>query len=252
MSSRLTLKDLFANMPAKAESLLSQLTPEQILLIEDTISRIKRRKTDHDNNNNNNDTIKKNNNASVTITTKINESNNKKTNATMTPTATATTTKKVMTNEQENQSTATATAIANALASAMTTAALQQAPSSSTTSNPSSSQTTPPVSACTKSDVAIAPTVRQEPVAEVRDGVEWVSFVYSHNRTLKRYNIRTDIHTVDLQAIDQKFKEDNCVSNLNKKNISPTRALSGRSDPESHNSAAKALFALNLPRVKAE
>ncbi|KAG2225929.1 hypothetical protein INT45_006625 [Circinella minor] len=221
MSSRLTLKDLFANMPAKAESLLSQLTPEQILLIEDTISRIKRRKTDHDNNNNinnNNDTIKKNNNASVTITTKINEpNNNNKTNATMTPTATVTatttttTTKKVMTNEQENQSTATATAIANALASAMTTAALQQAPSSSTASNTSSSQATTPTPASTKSDVAIAPTTRQEPVAEVRDGVEWVSFVYSHNRTLKRYNIRTDIHTVDLQAIDQKFKEDNCV-----------------------------------------
>ncbi|KAI9249427.1 hypothetical protein BDA99DRAFT_523752 [Phascolomyces articulosus] len=204
MSSRLTLKDLFANMPAKAESLLSQLTPEQILLIEDTISRIKRRKTDHDNNNNNNNTS----NATVTIAKKIDEPQQQHIKKITTNATTSTTTKKVMTNEQENQSTATATAIANALASAMTTAALQQP----NTSNTSTQTPTPtPNVSVTKTEVAIAPTTRQEPIAEVRDGVEWVSFVYSHNRTLKRYNIRTDIHTVDLQAIDQQFKEDNCV-----------------------------------------
>ncbi|KAI8144241.1 hypothetical protein BJV82DRAFT_608834 [Fennellomyces sp. T-0311] len=127
------------SMPSTAESLLSQLTPEQIHLIEDTISRIKRQKLDNE--------------------------------------------EKKVTNEQEN----TAHAIASALASAMTSAVQQ------------------------KTEVAIAPTTRQDPVAEVRDGVEWVSFVYSHNRTLRRYNIRTDIHTVDLASIDPKFKEDNCV-----------------------------------------
>ncbi|KAI9497211.1 hypothetical protein BDB00DRAFT_805450 [Zychaea mexicana] len=99
----------------------------------------------------------------------------------------------------------------------MTTAALQQASSPSTAaaaaaaaSSPSSSSNAP-TAAGAKAEVAIAPTTRQEPVAEMRDGVEWVSFVYSHNRTLKRYNIRTDIHTVDLETVDPKFKEDNCV-----------------------------------------
>ncbi|KAL0078140.1 hypothetical protein F4703DRAFT_1742319, partial [Phycomyces blakesleeanus] len=50
-----------------------------------------------------------------------------------------------------------------------------------------------------------------EPLTEIRDGIEWVSFVYSHNRTLKRYSIRTDITKVLLNTIDEKFKTDNCV-----------------------------------------
>ena len=53
---------------------------------------------------------------------------------------------------------------------------------------------------------------RHEPTVEIRDGVEWVSFVYSHNRVLKRYSIRTDIQTVSLDALDEQFKLDNCVS----------------------------------------
>lgn len=52
-----------------------------------------------------------------------------------------------------------------------------------------------------------------EPVTEIRDGVEWVSFVYSHHRILRRYCIRTDLDKVDIQQLDDKFKRDNCVSN---------------------------------------
>ncbi|KAI8144127.1 hypothetical protein BJV82DRAFT_608402 [Fennellomyces sp. T-0311] len=52
---------------------------------------------------------------------------------------------------------------------------------------------------------------RHEPTVEIRDGVEWVSFVYSHNRVLKRYSIRTDIQTVSLDSLDEQFKLDNCV-----------------------------------------
>lgn len=55
------------------------------------------------------------------------------------------------------------------------------------------------------------PSTLNEPVTEIRDGVEWVSFVYSHNRTLKRYSIRTDLQEVDLEVIDDKFKNENCV-----------------------------------------
>ena len=47
---------------------------------------------------------------------------------------------------------------------------------------------------------------------EIRDGIEWVSFVYSHHRVLRRYSIRTDIDKVDLSLLDEKFKSDNCVS----------------------------------------
>ncbi|KAI9304363.1 hypothetical protein BJ944DRAFT_86918 [Cunninghamella echinulata] len=49
------------------------------------------------------------------------------------------------------------------------------------------------------------------PVIEVRDGIEWVSFVYSHNRVLKRYTIRTDIDNICLDNIDVQFQLDNCV-----------------------------------------
>ncbi|KAI9492649.1 hypothetical protein BDB00DRAFT_788636 [Zychaea mexicana] len=52
---------------------------------------------------------------------------------------------------------------------------------------------------------------RHEPTVEIRDGIEWVSFVYSHNRVLKRYSIRTDIQTVALDSLDEQFKLDNCV-----------------------------------------
>lgn len=52
-----------------------------------------------------------------------------------------------------------------------------------------------------------------EPITEVRDGVEWVSFVYSHHRILRRYCIRTDLEKVDINQLDEKFKRDNCVSN---------------------------------------
>ncbi|KAI7853397.1 hypothetical protein BDC45DRAFT_536495 [Circinella umbellata] len=50
-----------------------------------------------------------------------------------------------------------------------------------------------------------------EPVTENRDGVEWVSFVYSHHRILRRYCIRTDLDKVDISQLDEKFKRDNCV-----------------------------------------
>lgn len=53
-----------------------------------------------------------------------------------------------------------------------------------------------------------------EPCTEIKDGVEWVSFVYSHHRVLRRYSIRTDIDQVDINLLDDKFKNENCVSIL--------------------------------------
>ncbi|KAI8061447.1 hypothetical protein BC940DRAFT_322689 [Gongronella butleri] len=55
------------------------------------------------------------------------------------------------------------------------------------------------------------PKLPSEAVAVVKDGVEWVSFVYSHNRVIKKYTIRTDIDGVVLNDIENAFKIDNCV-----------------------------------------
>ncbi|KAI9243726.1 hypothetical protein BDA99DRAFT_529887 [Phascolomyces articulosus] len=79
--------------------------------------------------------------------------------------------------------------------------------SSSTTSRRTLARTTTTPSSSSSS----RNTSRHEPTVEIRDGVEWVSFVYSHNRVLKRYSIRTDIQTVTLDTLDEQFKLDNCV-----------------------------------------
>ncbi|KAI9251097.1 hypothetical protein EDC94DRAFT_568511 [Helicostylum pulchrum] len=50
-----------------------------------------------------------------------------------------------------------------------------------------------------------------EPTTELKEGIEWVSFVYSHHRTLRRYCIRTDLDKVDTSILDDKFKKENCV-----------------------------------------
>lgn len=55
-----------------------------------------------------------------------------------------------------------------------------------------------------------------EPTTEMKDGVEWVSFVYSHHRVVRRYRIRTDLDTVQVSALDEQFKNDNCVSEKKK------------------------------------
>lgn len=142
------LQDII-NMPTKTEMLLTQLTTEQIRMIEDTINRVKRRKLEKS-------TVQESTTAD---------------------------------NNQDH-----ATAIASALAKAMI-----QAP----TPPPTTTATT------TENKEAADP---HELVAEVRDGVEWVSFVYSHNRVLKRYTIRTDVHNVCIDDLDKQFKDDNCVS----------------------------------------
>lgn len=172
----LLLQDIIS-APSKAETILETLTADQILMIEDTINRVKRRKMD-----------------------KL-----------PTPLASPTAVKKqdpiesvIESAKAANGNNASAAAaIANALAAAMVSAALQA--SSNTTVAPL--KTVAPPAATTTT----VPMTSNDPVAEVKDGVEWVSFVYSHNRTLKRYSIRTDIQTVALDVVDDKFKAENCV-----------------------------------------
>ncbi|KAI7878112.1 uncharacterized protein EV154DRAFT_525150 [Mucor mucedo] len=96
-------------------------------------------------------------------------------------------------------------------------------PATTTTSTPNPSSIPPTFSTNitpTATTVATNPTTttangavlpNHEPRTEVRDGVEWVSFVYSHHRILRRYSIRTDVDQVDIHLLDIRFKSDNCV-----------------------------------------
>ncbi|KAI8086576.1 uncharacterized protein BX664DRAFT_336183 [Halteromyces radiatus] len=84
--------------------------------------------------------------------------------------------------------------------------------------NPASTFTTPPASPpASSSSTSINDSVTDnkptsvEPMTEIKDGVEWVSFVYSHHRVVRRYRIRTDLDTVQVSDLDEKFKSDNCV-----------------------------------------
>ncbi|KAI9484094.1 MAG: hypothetical protein EXX96DRAFT_520950 [Benjaminiella poitrasii] len=182
----LLLQDLI-NAPSKAESMLECLTAEQIVMIENTIDRIKRRKL------------------------------NKPQQQLPSPLASPPLTTKEREEEEEGEenasrNSASAAAIANALAAAMVSAALQVPPTVTTateTNTPATTITVAPSKTLTNHTVPVA--TANEPTSEVKDGVEWVSFVYSHNRTLKRYSIRTDIKNVALNAVDDKFKTENCV-----------------------------------------
>ncbi|KAI8386889.1 hypothetical protein BD560DRAFT_383079 [Blakeslea trispora] len=104
--------------------------------------------------------------------------------------------------EDLSEDTSSATAIANALAAAMVSAALQ------------ASNTTLATKTNTNGTVAPSKTVTNNMTANTSMALKWVSFVYSHNRTLKRYSIRTDIQTVALGIVDDQFKADNCVRDI--------------------------------------
>ncbi|KAG2236915.1 hypothetical protein INT48_001984 [Thamnidium elegans] len=82
---------------------------------------------------------------------------------------------------------------------------LTTTPTSSNNNNNNSTPTTPNAAAAG----SVVPN--HEPRTEVREGVEWVSFVYSHHRVLRRYSIRTDVEQVDINLLDDKFKGENCV-----------------------------------------
>lgn len=91
-------------------------------------------------------------------------------------------------------------------------------PDSDNTRSPSTS-TIDTVTVKTEDDTSTTTTTTSstsvtshEPRTEIREGIEWVSFVYSHHRVLRRYSIRTDIEKVDLNQLEESFKNENCVS----------------------------------------
>lgn len=117
-----------------------------------------------------------------------------------TSTATTTTATTTTTNNTASSSQSTLTTINNDIgkSSAVTSA------TATTTAGNTKSTAKPPT---TPSPFLSS----HEPTTEIREGVEWVSFVYSHHRTLRRYCIRTDLDKVDTNILDEKFKKENCV-----------------------------------------
>lgn len=135
---------------------------------------------------------------------------------------------------QEPPWNSTATQVAKALADAISTTTTTTNKSSSSQPNKSLSNSQPntqqqqpqqqsksTTTTTTTSNGAKPPTTpspflsSHEPTTELKEGIEWVSFVYSHHRTLRRYCIRTDLDKVDTSILDDKFKKENCVSVYN-------------------------------------
>lgn len=58
---------------------------------------------------------------------------------------------------------------------------------------------------------AVALTVH-EPTTHFINGIEHLTFMYSHDRHIKQYTIRTDIDDVDLNDIDEEFRQASAVS----------------------------------------
>lgn len=53
-----------------------------------------------------------------------------------------------------------------------------------------------------------------EPVSKMIDGIEYITFLYSHDRLVKEYAIRTDIDNANLNDIVMDFRTQNAVSRL--------------------------------------
>ncbi|CAO3650245.1 unnamed protein product [Cunninghamella blakesleeana] len=50
-----------------------------------------------------------------------------------------------------------------------------------------------------------------EPIAHVINGIEHITFLYSHDRLVKEYTVRTDVHHIDLEIIPMEFRLQNAI-----------------------------------------
>ncbi|KAI9208301.1 uncharacterized protein BJ171DRAFT_237937 [Polychytrium aggregatum] len=49
------------------------------------------------------------------------------------------------------------------------------------------------------------------PIVEYKDGIEWITFVYTHKGLSTTYHIRTDIDNLSNEVLTEEFKLNNCV-----------------------------------------
>ncbi|CAO3626529.1 unnamed protein product [Cunninghamella blakesleeana] len=213
----------FIEAPSKAESILDKLTTEQLQLIETTLRNVKKRKLEKE------VTPPSPPSESEEVTamdvdpivnnplpppTTLNHPNPMPTSS-VTPTTTSSSNHPATTSVAAAIATALAAAMTNAVANTLKQQNQQQQQLNQHHQNQhqlNSSNTVDPLlkqQQQQQQQQKIKSPV--EPMAEVKDGVEWVSFVYSHNRVMKKYTIRTDLENITLDQIDDKFKADNCV-----------------------------------------
>ncbi|GAA5802816.1 hypothetical protein HPULCUR_008291 [Helicostylum pulchrum] len=50
-----------------------------------------------------------------------------------------------------------------------------------------------------------------EPVSKIIDGIEYITFLYSHDRLVKEYTVRTDVDHVNLDDISMDFRTQNAI-----------------------------------------
>ncbi|KAI7881499.1 uncharacterized protein EV154DRAFT_471453 [Mucor mucedo] len=50
-----------------------------------------------------------------------------------------------------------------------------------------------------------------EPVSKIVDGIEYITFLYSHDRLVKEYTVRTDVDHVNLDDISMDFRTQNAI-----------------------------------------
>ncbi|KAI8877463.1 hypothetical protein K501DRAFT_278435 [Backusella circina FSU 941] len=202
---KLCINDLL-HPTEKSESLLEELTSSQLDEIEKTLRKIKEKKQSTEQNvatlpisQNANQNLQHDwaivaaQIAKALADTITNAANNTKNTTKSTTTTTTTNTTSVKTSSSTpTPTTTTSTTPVTTITSDKPTTTIEQ--SESTT-------------------IAAAGSVvpNHEPRTEIREGVEWVSFVYSHHRVLRRYSIRTDVDQVDIGHLDDKFKSENCV-----------------------------------------
>ncbi|KAI8083784.1 hypothetical protein BDF21DRAFT_492686 [Thamnidium elegans] len=199
-----------------AETLLETLSTEQLNIIEQAVNKIKERKLKP---------TKDQDMTTVTETPSIENTPILSAVTTCTPNSPIDHSSSVVVEEPPWNS--TATQVAKALADAISTTTNKSSscqpnkplsnPQPNTQQQPQQQPKLTTTSTTTTSNGAKPPTTpspflsSHEPTTELKEGIEWVSFVYSHHRTLRRYCIRTDLDKVDTSILDDKFKKENCV-----------------------------------------
>ena len=102
-------------------------------------------------------------------------------------------------------------------------AALQRTPTAPVNSQPNTPSNPPQIDNTTPQSQGPGPSMNPNAapgpipattplvVRQDNNGVQWIAFEYSRDRVKMEYTIRCDVESVNVDGLDQTFKEDNCV-----------------------------------------
>ncbi|OAD02068.1 hypothetical protein MUCCIDRAFT_164008 [Mucor lusitanicus CBS 277.49] len=212
---QLSIHDL-VHPTESAESLLETLSNEQLSIIEQAVSKIKERKMGSISNDaaNENHQVQQSTSSTTTDSNSTQEAWN--THLVANVLAEAISNQENLSNAQQLPQTESIESntlpltIANKTSKDKPPTPPPQRNEATSHPNPKATTAKPPVTS--NAAPSTSPFLSShEPTTELKEGIEWVSFVYSHHRTLRRYCIRTDLDKVDTSILDDKFKKENCV-----------------------------------------